>query len=211
VTARDISSNNKQVSYSERYETPTNQNANHPQDDTFFISKVDFTGRKLSYSFSETNPLVQASSRTVFFKIGFLYMDVPVQGIIWDGLGLKIAVDTSGAGSPIMTVNGKSYTLPNGLKKWTCTQVAVADSAVYIAGESIPRTVSGELLAIPISCLSRWVPFPESFSTQGFTKGLLRFKRSAKLELAVSPIQTILSHFVKGLTSPHQEIFTDVI
>jgi hypothetical protein len=78
------------LTYTEFYQFPSVQNPKHPQDDTFFISKVDFTGRQLRYEFAPSNPAVTASSKTVFFKLHYLYTDVPLVGSLWNGLGLEV-------------------------------------------------------------------------------------------------------------------------
>jgi hypothetical protein len=144
ITARDISPNSNQVTYTELYQFPTVQNEKHPQDDSFFISKVDFTGRQIQYVFNETNPTVTASDKSVFFKLHFLYMDVPMVGAIWDGLGLNVTIDTS-ATTDVININGRSYNLPKKLKMWTCSQIVITSDALYVAGVAIPRDTIQEL------------------------------------------------------------------
>ncbi|KAI2506870.1 hypothetical protein MHU86_7555 [Fragilaria crotonensis] len=143
VTARDISSNSKLVTYSESYKYPTVQNPKHPQDDTFFISKVDFTGRQLKYVFASNNPVMKKSSKSVFFKLHYVYMDVPLVGMLWNGLGLRISINTSG-NTHVISINGRAYNLPKKLKMWTCTQIAISPDALYVAGVSIRRVISQE-------------------------------------------------------------------
>ncbi|KAI2506880.1 hypothetical protein MHU86_7565 [Fragilaria crotonensis] len=143
VTARDISSNSKLVTYSESYKYPTVQNPKHPQDDTFFISEVDFTGRQLKYVFASKNPAMITSSKSIFFKLHYLYMDVPLVGMLWNGLGLKVSINTSG-NTHVISINGRAYNLPKKLKMWTCTQIAISPDALYVAGVSIRRVISQE-------------------------------------------------------------------
>ena len=119
------------------------QNPKHPQDDTFFISKVDFTGRQLRYVFADANPAVTASSKTVFFKLHYLYMDVPLVGSLWNGLGLEVTIDTS-ASTHVININGRDYNLPSKLKIWTCTQIAISADTLFVAGVPISRVISQE-------------------------------------------------------------------
>ena len=51
MTRHDISPNKNSVVSYEVYNFPTNQDPSHPQDENFFISKVDFTGRQAVYEF----------------------------------------------------------------------------------------------------------------------------------------------------------------
>jgi hypothetical protein len=148
ITARDISPNNKRLSYFETYDIPFDQNPKHPQDDTFFISKVDFTGRQLHYVFDMTNPTITTSIKSVFFKLHYLYTDIPLQGTIWDGLGLTVSINTSTTNQTIR-INGKRYILPKKLKIWTCTQIAITPSTLYVAGIAIPRLVAEETSVPP--------------------------------------------------------------
>ena len=143
ITARDISSNSELLTYTEFYEFPSVQNPKHPQDDTFFISKVDFTGRQLRYEFADANPTVTASSKTVYFKLHYLYTDVPLVGSLWNGLGLEVTIDTS-AKTHVININGRAYNLPRKLKIWTCTQIAISADTLFVAGVPISRVISQE-------------------------------------------------------------------
>jgi hypothetical protein len=148
ITARDISPYASSVSYVERYEFPEIQNQRHPQDDSFFISKVDFTGRELEYSFLSDNPTVTSQTKSIFFKLHYLYTDVPIVGELWNGMGLSVSIDTSGV-SHIIRINGKNYVLPMRLKIWTCTQIAITPDTLYVSGSPLPRVLSEELLIPP--------------------------------------------------------------
>jgi Hint module len=154
VTARDISVNSGDVVYSETYEFPAVQNSKHPQDDTFFISKVDFTGRQIRYIFEANNPMKLEKSRTFYFKLHYLYTDLPMVGTIFEGLGLKVTINTA-SGTQIININGCPYRLPKRLRVWTCSQIAITPNTLYVAGEPIRRTfeletptVEGDVLII---------------------------------------------------------------
>ena len=158
ITARDISPNNNKLSYFETYTTPLIQNTKHPQDDTFFISKVDFTGRQLRYEFDSDNPTVTSDTKSVFFKLHYLYTDIPIEGTIWDGLGLTVAIDTS-LDEQVIIINGRNYILHSKLRIWTCTQIAVTPDTLYVAGVAIPRSVGDETSAPPSDLSLRLGPF----------------------------------------------------
>jgi hypothetical protein len=145
VTARDISPYSKTVSYIEQYKFPVLQNQKHPQDDSFFISKVDFTGRQLQYSFRDSNPTVTTTTKTIYFKLHYLYIDVPIIGDIWDGMGITVSIDTSSK-PQVIRINGKNYKLPKKLKKWTCTQIAITPNILYVANKPIVRVLNEEII-----------------------------------------------------------------
>jgi hypothetical protein len=143
ITRRDVSRYSKWVTYKETYIQPSKatQNPLHPLDDDFFISKVDFTARQLQYTFSGRSPVLSnVFSPTIAFKVHFLYMDTPLIGRIWDGVGMVVDIDTSGA---TLVVNKVTYTLPI-LKMWTCTQILITPNKIYVAGIGIDRILSKE-------------------------------------------------------------------
>ena len=135
ITKADIA-NVHQVTAHETYSTPTNQDPQHPQDADFFISRVDFTGRTLQYTF-DTDLDVQEA--TILFKLHYLYMDVPIQGQLWEGMGLSVRIDTS---ANTLAINERTYELSTPLKKWTCTQVAITRQTLYV--NNVPYTRTGE-------------------------------------------------------------------
>jgi len=149
ITARDVGPYANTVEFKETYGTTvsTDEDPNHPIDEHFFISKVDFTRRKIDYNIIDlTSPLLSASagemSATITFKLHFLYMDTNMVGTVWDGMGLKIKINTAGAGT--LTVNGLDYNVPQPMKKWHCTQIAITLNHIYIAGQKIVRDSNGE-------------------------------------------------------------------
>jgi hypothetical protein len=148
ITARDISVHSSNVaSYQETYTHPSDadQDPRHPLDPDFFISKVDFTARQLKYTFSSISPaLVNVATHTFAFKLHYLYMDTPMKGRIWEGLGLEVDIDTSES-TPTLEVNQVTYELP-ALKKWTCTQIVVAAGHIYVRGISIDRDLPLEIV-----------------------------------------------------------------
>ena len=147
VTARDISSIGNTVSFTETYvpPTPDNQDPDHPQDETFFISRVNFSHRALRYTFTDESSIPSAMAEvTVAFKLHYLYMDMPLSGDIWSGLGLKITIDTSKKKHK-MTINGNTYKFSNfSLKKWHCTQIIVTSSHLIVAGNIVERDLIAE-------------------------------------------------------------------
>jgi hypothetical protein len=145
ITPRDISEYAGLMKYTEKYTQPSEaeQDPLHPLDDDFFISKVDFTARQLEYTFNNRSPvLLGISKQTIAFKLHFLYMDTPLKGAIWNGIGLSVYIDTSGD-SPRLTINGVAYTLPS-LKKWTCTQFVITTRTIFVAGIAIDRNLVTE-------------------------------------------------------------------
>lgn len=145
ITPRDISKYAGFMTYKEMYTQPTEaqQNPLHPMDDNFFISKVDFTARKLEYTFDNRSPvLLDIAKHSFAFKLHFLYMDTPLKGAIWNGIGLSVYIDTSGD-SPTLTINGIAYSLPS-LKKWTCTQFVITSRTIFVAGIAIDRNLANE-------------------------------------------------------------------
>ena len=131
VTRHDISPNKNSVVSYEVYNFPTNQDPSHPQDENFFISKVDFTGRQAVYEFQQNaSPVLQnPTDKTVSFKVHFLYLDVPLVGRILDGLGLTVDIDTN---ANTLTVNNNVVSLRESLKGWTCTHIAITPSTIYV-------------------------------------------------------------------------------
>ena len=145
ISLRDITEYAHLMTYIETYTQPSAaaQNLLHPLNDDFFISKVDFTARQIQYTFNDTSPvLFQAETHTVTFKVHYLYMDTPISGRIWSGLGMVVNINTAGS-THTLTVNGVTYTLPV-LKKWTCTQIAITPTTIYAAGIGIDRIPSKE-------------------------------------------------------------------
>jgi hypothetical protein len=143
ITPRDISEYASLMSYKETYTQPTTQDPLHPSDDDFFISKVDFTARQLEYTFQNTSPvLFDVTTHTFTFKLHYLYMDTPMVGRIWNGIGMVVDMDTSGS-KPVLTINSVAYTLA-ALKKWTCTQVVITPKTIYVAGTGVSRNPSLE-------------------------------------------------------------------
>ena len=146
ISLRDITEYAHLMTYIETYTQPSAaaQNRLHPLNDDFFISKVDFTARQIQYTFQVTSPvLFQAETHTVTFKLHYLYMDTPISGRIWSGLGMVVNINTTGP-TPTLTVNGVTYTLPV-LKKWTCTQIAITPTTIYAAGIGVDRIPSKEI------------------------------------------------------------------
>lgn len=146
VTARDISKFANLLTYAEYYWTPTNNaNTKHPHDENFFISKVDFTSRQLTYNFEVTSPLYNGigSGYTIAFKLHYLYMDMPLVGTIMSGLGMNVTIDTSGS-YQVISINQKRYILPRPLKIWTCTSVVITPTTLFVAGNAITRVVGVE-------------------------------------------------------------------
>jgi hypothetical protein len=150
ITARDISQYSNLVTYKETYVKPTVQNPLHPLDETFFISKVDFTARQLVYTFKTTSPVLKATTRSICFKLHYLYRDTSLIGRIWAGTGLVVDIDTV---KKTLVVNGYTYSLPV-LKKWTCTQLIVTASSLYVAGVAIPRQLGLETVSAVTTTLT---------------------------------------------------------
>ena len=154
VTPRDISEYSSKVAYQETYTHPkdADQDPLHPLDMDFFVSKVDFTARQLKYTFSPTSPVLFAvDTHTFAFKLHYLYMDTPLKGRIWEGLGLQVDIDTS-LEAPSLVINSVSYTLPV-LKKWTCTQIVIEKDFIVVRGIIIDRMRNLETLPVATSQL----------------------------------------------------------
>jgi hypothetical protein len=145
VTAHDIGP--YQLKHQEMYTTPKGKDDDpaHPQSDAFFISRVDFTNRKVAYEFDE------AGKSDVFeqllddfslaFKLHYLYWDTPMVGNIWSGVGSTVGIDTT---ADAIIVNGLSYTLPSPLKRWTCTSIVMTSTTLYVGRLIIPRDLKRE-------------------------------------------------------------------
>ena len=142
VTAGDISEYKELVSYSEFWARPDVEDPRHPQRDDFFISRVDFTGRKYLYEFDSESPIMRDGDTTVLFKLHFLYMDVPMEGRIYTASGLVVDISTTSAST--ITINGHQYSLPSEMKKWTCTAVAITSAHLYVGTTKIPRDLAQE-------------------------------------------------------------------
>jgi hypothetical protein len=155
VTPRDISKYSSNNYYKETYTHPSdaNQDPLHPLDMDFFVSKVDFTARQLQYTFARNSPaLFDVATHTFAFKLHYLYMDTPLKGRIWAGLGIEVDIDTSRA-APTLVINTVSYTLPV-LKKWTCTQIVIDKDHIFVRGISIDRKRTQERLPVTSPCLT---------------------------------------------------------
>ena len=150
ISPRDISMYASELTYQETYSTPLdNSSSRHRHDENFFISKVDFTSRLLTYRFSANSPMYNgiSTSHTIAFKLHFLYMDIPLVGTILSGLGMTISVDTS-KDSHIFTINGRAYSLPEKLKKWTCTSVLITPTTLYVGSMNIDRVLNEESISV---------------------------------------------------------------
>ena len=149
ITPRDITPNAKHLTYRENYSTPPdNANSKHPHDENFFISKVDFTSRLLTYTFKTNSPLyngLNSAAFTVAFKLHFLYMDIPLVGTILSGPGMTVGIDTSQT-NHVITLNGRNYVLTKPLKKWTCTSIVITPTTLYVAGNAVARILASESL-----------------------------------------------------------------
>jgi hypothetical protein len=145
ITPRDISKYSGLMKYTEKYTHPSEsaQNLLHPLDTDFFISKVDFTARVLTYTFRRGSPVMSGTTQHNFaFKVHHLYMDTPLRGTIWNGIGMLVKIDSSGI-LPTLSINGVIYSLPP-LKKWTCTQFVITSTAIFVAGVRIGRRLGSE-------------------------------------------------------------------
>jgi hypothetical protein len=152
ISPRDISQYAGHMTYQETYSTPAgNENSKHPHDEGFFISKVDFTSRKFTYTFSPTLPMYSgiSSLHTIAFKVHYLYMDTPLVGTILSGLGMAVSINTSNDSNHVITINGQNHDLANTLKKWTCTSIVITPTTLYVAGKALAR--SGETNTTPVN------------------------------------------------------------
>lgn len=146
VTARDIGP--YKVTFRETYTPPSpqSQNTKHPQDIDFFISKVDFTARTLSYDVPlGYTPIPLATDVTIAMKLHYLYWDMPMAGVIWTGVGHSIRIDADDGGNGSITINGYMYAFPVPLKKWTCTSIAITKTQVYVGRTIISRNLIAEV------------------------------------------------------------------
>ena len=142
VTAGDITEYKAMVSYREFWAHPTVEDARHPQRDNFFISRVDFTGRRYLYTFDLKSPLLNADDTTVLFKLHYLYVDVPMKGRIYTAPGLLVDISTRSKST--ISINNHPYTLQSKLKKWTCTAVAITSTHLYVGKTKIARELDQE-------------------------------------------------------------------
>ena len=159
VTPRDISVSANASTYVEFYSPTPNNKSAHPDDDaSFFISKVDFTSRNITYTFLPNSPLYItkisnnngiSSAYTIAFKLHYLYTDVPLVGTIFSGLGMTVSIDTTNPTKHTITINSQPYVLAVPLKNWTCTSIVITPTALRVARNSIVR--GGEVVPQPVS------------------------------------------------------------
>ena len=150
ISPRDISKYASALTYQETYSTPLdNASSKHRHDENFFISKVDFTSRLLTYKFSANSPMYNgiSSSHTIAFKLHFLYMDLPLVGTILSGLGMAVSVDTS-KNNHVFTINGRAYILPEKVKKWTCTSVIITPTTLHVGSMNVDRILNKESISV---------------------------------------------------------------
>eukprot|EP00542_Grammatophora_oceanica_P009312 CAMPEP_0194045284 /NCGR_PEP_ID=MMETSP0009_2-20130614/16644_1 /TAXON_ID=210454 /ORGANISM="Grammatophora oceanica, Strain CCMP 410" /LENGTH=1281 /DNA_ID=CAMNT_0038690103 /DNA_START=137 /DNA_END=3979 /DNA_ORIENTATION=+ len=153
ITSGDISPDKDKVTFYETWTPPENDHPRHRQRDDFFISRVDFTGRKLFYTFAPGSQVIATSApKTVSFKIHYIYMDVPIEGRILAGQGLVVDISTSGS-NDVLKINGQSYSLPNRLKMWTCTSITITNNHVYVGTTKLARQLGEEYTPPPTNKL----------------------------------------------------------
>ena len=142
VTPRDVAPGSRVTSYSEAATPPVaGADELHPRDEAFFVSRVDFTAKALTYELSSPFP----ADSTVLFKLHHLYRDQRLRGTLYDGPGLSVTVASEADGSAELAVNGHAYAFPAAaLKTWHCNQIAVTPSRVYVRDLAIARDLDAE-------------------------------------------------------------------
>ncbi|KAH8065349.1 hypothetical protein JL721_8308 [Aureococcus anophagefferens] len=142
VTPRDVAPGSRVTSYSEAATPPVDgADELHPRDEAFFVSRVDFTAKTLTYELSSPFP----ADSTVLFKLHHLYRDQRLRGTLYDGPGLSVTVASEADGSAELAVNGHAYAFPAAaLKTWHCNQIAVTPSRVYVRDLAIARDLDAE-------------------------------------------------------------------
>ena len=139
VTARDIAPDSLVVQYQEAAATPVEgTDTLHPRNESFFVSKVDFTAKTLMYDLLDTFP----DDQTLLVKLHHLYRDQWLEGTVYEGPALKVEIDSSGE-ETVVNVNGVDYAFEK-LKTWHCNQLAVTPSAVYVRNVAVERDLSSE-------------------------------------------------------------------
>ena len=139
VTARDIAPDSLVTAYREAAAAPVEgTDTRHPRDESFFVSKVDFTAKTLTYDLRDAFP----GDQTLLVKLHHLYRDQWLEGTVYAGPALKVEIDSSGA-ETIIKVNGVDYAFEK-LKTWHCNQLAVTPSAVYLRNVAVERDLGSE-------------------------------------------------------------------
>ena len=140
VTARDVAPGSVVASYAERAEAAVEgTDVLHPRDTSFFVSRVDFTHKSLAYALTSDDALTGGS---VAFKVHHLYTDQWLEGNVYAGPALAVAIDSSGA-ETVITVNGRDYAFP-AIKTWHCNQIAVTPTHVYVRTAKVARDLEAE-------------------------------------------------------------------
>ncbi|KAH8067895.1 hypothetical protein JL721_7112 [Aureococcus anophagefferens] len=92
VTPRDVAPDSLVTAYYEAAATPVDGTDElHPRDEAFFVSRVDFTAKTLTYELSASFP----AESTVLFKLHHLYRDQWLEGDVYEGPSLAVHVDSS--------------------------------------------------------------------------------------------------------------------
>jgi len=113
----------------------------------FFVSRVDFSRRIITYHFLDHDDSLEFSESinptfTVAFKLHHLFWNTPMDGVIWNGIGLMVSI---GPDHGTMTINGVEYnTTTTPLKLWTCSSIVITNTSLYIGREEIQRDLSLE-------------------------------------------------------------------
>ena len=88
VTPRDVAPDSLVTAYYEAAATPVDGTDElHPRDEAFFVSRVDFTAKTLTYELSASFP----AESTVLFKLHHLYRDQWLEGDVYEGPSLAAA------------------------------------------------------------------------------------------------------------------------